>query len=637
MYLYITTVFLRVNVFWGKREQSLFFFSARPTFLNLSFNLNLWQGSTSKSSPLSGMSPQPKKLVKPMSTLLEEQTNRDLHLIRGQELLEEASDDTEESSTTLERNSQEEIRSKLDLAELESNNRKISSRCLRNSDPNLKEKIGFTERNLKHSATQDSLTEFQVQAKTPSALSSGYGSQVLSTTPVSSEDSMSVRSLSAEDLTSSEPSKSMLRNFNAQNAQNEDKMDSVSCAESHPTQEKATPSETGISPAQLEELSKCCHISYLETLDQKTVKKTEENMWNVGRCSDLCYEQIRESQSDISEMLQTAVRYTSADVVGNINSKVYCDKEGTENVRQTTCIKEKTNDKCESFFLQKSDDEIGENKNIEKKTIGCENTILENTSVQQNVIETSAVVNNSADRRSSVRLRMKKSKQLNPAYRASYPGCSPSLNFDCQQDDSSGSGIPEENMSSFLGEDSSGLSSSISHSNLKDSSGIHIPSVGESVTISPHNKTGVVAFVGQTEFASGIWAGIVLDTPSGKNDGSLNGVEYFRCKPCFGIFVRPEKLTLYKGRRNTSISDRLVRSTSSDEGFLVGKFSSRRRSYDGNHPLSAKGYSLNSKRKYISEEPVTRTMMRSYSGTEGVGVSLTRKQICRSRYYKGNQ
>ncbi|XP_076349814.1 uncharacterized protein LOC143246643 isoform X3 [Tachypleus tridentatus] len=574
MYLYITTVFLRVNVFWGKREQSLFFFSARPTFLNLSFNLNLWQGSTSKSSPLSGMSPQPKKLVKPMSTLLEEQTNRDLHLIRGQELLEEASDDTEESSTTLERNSQEEIRSKLDLAELESNNRKISSRCLRNSDPNLKEKIGFTERNLKHSATQDSLTEFQVQAKTPSALSSGYGSQVLSTTPVSSEDSMSVRSLSAEDLTSSEPSKSMLRNFNAQNAQNEDKMDSVSCAESHPTQEKATPSETGISPAQLEELSKCCHISYLETLDQKTVKKTEENMWNVGRCSDLCYEQIRESQSDISEMLQTAVRYTSADVVGNINSKVYCDKEGTENVRQTTCIKEKTNDKCESFFLQKSDDEIGENKNIEKKTIGCENTILENTSVQQNVIETSAVVNNSADRRSSVRLRMKKSKQLNPAYRASYPGCSPSLNFDCQQDDSSGSGIPEENMSSFLG---------------------------------------------------------------GKNDGSLNGVEYFRCKPCFGIFVRPEKLTLYKGRRNTSISDRLVRSTSSDEGFLVGKFSSRRRSYDGNHPLSAKGYSLNSKRKYISEEPVTRTMMRSYSGTEGVGVSLTRKQICRSRYYKGNQ
>ncbi|XP_076348154.1 uncharacterized protein LOC143245784 [Tachypleus tridentatus] len=122
-----------------------------------------------------------------------------------------------------------------------------------------------------------------------------------------------------------------------------------------------------------------------------------------------------------------------------------------------------------------------------------------------------------------------------------------------------------------------------------------------------------------------------------KNDGSLNGVEYFRCKPCFGIFVRPEKLTLYKGRRNTSISDRLVRSTSSDEGFLVGKFSSRRRSYDGNHPLSAKGYSLNSKRKYISEEPVTRTMMRSYSGTEGVGVSLTRKQICRSRYYKGNQ
>lgn len=57
-------------------------------------------------------------------------------------------------------------------------------------------------------------------------------------------------------------------------------------------------------------------------------------------------------------------------------------------------------------------------------------------------------------------------------------------------------------------------------------------------------KEGIVGFVGSTQFAKGVWAGIILDTPEGKNDGSVAGVQYFGCKPNHGLFTRLTKLRL---------------------------------------------------------------------------------------------
>lgn len=39
---------------------------------------------------------------------------------------------------------------------------------------------------------------------------------------------------------------------------------------------------------------------------------------------------------------------------------------------------------------------------------------------------------------------------------------------------------------------------------------------GESVLIRPYNSSGVIAFIGATEFAAGIWIGVELDAPTGK-------------------------------------------------------------------------------------------------------------------------
>jgi len=57
-------------------------------------------------------------------------------------------------------------------------------------------------------------------------------------------------------------------------------------------------------------------------------------------------------------------------------------------------------------------------------------------------------------------------------------------------------------------------------------------------------KEGMVGFLGETKFAQGVWAGIVLDVPEGKNNGCVKDVQYFSCEPNHGLFTKPSKLQL---------------------------------------------------------------------------------------------
>ncbi|OWR42946.1 CAP-Gly domain-containing linker protein 1 [Danaus plexippus plexippus] len=63
------------------------------------------------------------------------------------------------------------------------------------------------------------------------------------------------------------------------------------------------------------------------------------------------------------------------------------------------------------------------------------------------------------------------------------------------------------------------------------------------VSSSRGSKAGTLRFVGPTEFASGVWGGVELDDPLGKNDGSVDGKRYFECSPRFGLFAPISKVS----------------------------------------------------------------------------------------------
>ncbi|XP_056623275.1 kinesin-like protein KIF13B isoform X3 [Triplophysa dalaica] len=66
--------------------------------------------------------------------------------------------------------------------------------------------------------------------------------------------------------------------------------------------------------------------------------------------------------------------------------------------------------------------------------------------------------------------------------------------------------------------------------------------VGGRVTVGS-SKSGTVRYVGPTHFSEGVWVGVELDTSSGKNDGSIEGHQYFSCNPGYGVLVRPDRLS----------------------------------------------------------------------------------------------
>merc|ERR1712032_944104 len=59
--------------------------------------------------------------------------------------------------------------------------------------------------------------------------------------------------------------------------------------------------------------------------------------------------------------------------------------------------------------------------------------------------------------------------------------------------------------------------------------------------------TGIVRFNGTTDFHAGIWIGVELDVPKGKNDGSVAGKQYFKCEDKYGLFTQPASCQAMNG------------------------------------------------------------------------------------------
>ncbi|XP_042236957.1 kinesin-like protein KIF13A isoform X3 [Homarus americanus] len=145
--------------------------------------------------------------------------------------------------------------------------------------------------------------------------------------------------------------------------------------------------------------------------------------------------------------------------------------------------------------------------------------------------------------------------------------------------------------------------------------------VGESIQIRPYNYSGVVAYIGHTEFAPGTWIGVELDVPMGKNDGSVNGTRYFACRPKCGMFVKPEKLLL--DRRGRAM--RAAKSNGTGEGGP----SDMKRSRSTAERLSDVGI-----RKSTSKSEGLNSMRRSKSRAEGLSSISDRSKSATSRNRK---
>jgi len=65
--------------------------------------------------------------------------------------------------------------------------------------------------------------------------------------------------------------------------------------------------------------------------------------------------------------------------------------------------------------------------------------------------------------------------------------------------------------------------------------------IGDRVLVAGQ-KVGIIRFMGETQFAPGVWVGVELDEPHGKNDGSVSGVRYFECRMNYGIFAQQMKI-----------------------------------------------------------------------------------------------
>lgn len=90
--------------------------------------------------------------------------------------------------------------------------------------------------------------------------------------------------------------------------------------------------------------------------------------------------------------------------------------------------------------------------------------------------------------------------------------------------------------------------------------------VGSRALVGTQQLKGTVRFVGSTNFASGVWIGVELDTPQGRNDGSVKGVRYFECTALHGIFVRPAAVV-------AEVADNGAQTTSSGDAKLNGSSS----------------------------------------------------------------
>lgn len=106
---------------------------------------------------------------------------------------------------------------------------------------------------------------------------------------------------------------------------------------------------------------------------------------------------------------------------------------------------------------------------------------------------------------------------------------------------------PQSQRWSTLSSSSGGIPGATGGSSSSPSSDgqVHLH-VGMQVFLSSANDMAIIRYLGTADFAPGLWLGLELRSPKGKNDGSVDGRRYFSCRTGYGVLVRPSRVT-YRG------------------------------------------------------------------------------------------
>ena len=68
--------------------------------------------------------------------------------------------------------------------------------------------------------------------------------------------------------------------------------------------------------------------------------------------------------------------------------------------------------------------------------------------------------------------------------------------------------------------------------------------IGKEVFLEQSKLKGIIRYYGEVQFAEGVWCGLELDEPRGKNNGTVQDIAYFSCEKNYGLFVRQNVITV---------------------------------------------------------------------------------------------